>query len=187
MAMSFSRSSSDDQHQPGRLRLRCRRHDRCTHHYPAAESDVLSRRRRHHRRSRILYDRRNGAGTCEFLWNLNRNETPVRCWYVWPIRSLFSKKMPQFTSKHAIAKSSKLNSRNAWPEDYLVRSPKKSKMYYRVELVHNISMYNSRPVAQLLMVAKAADLIVKDDVFQTFNYVNNGTCFVSKLESKRMH
>ena len=50
---------------------------------------------------------------------------------------------------------------NAFPGDALVRSPKKCKMYYRMELVYNTPECNFRPVVQILMAGKFADLIVK--------------------------
>ena len=51
-------------------------------------------------------------------------------------------------------------SRDTYPGDDLVRLPQRSKMY-RLQLVYNIPMYNTRTVVHLLMVEKVADLIVK--------------------------
>ena len=50
--------------------------------------------------------------------------------------------------------------RDARSGDYLVPSPQKSKMY-RVELVYNTIVCNSRPVVPLLIVAKVVVLMVK--------------------------
>lgn len=57
-----------------------------------------------------------------------------------------------------------------------------SKIDYRMELVYNTQLYNSRPVVQLLMVAKVYDFYAY--LMHLFIILNNLARFLSKLESE---